>query len=484
MGIYLVQDSVFRYVNQQLAGMFGYSVDELVNRIGPMDLASPEDRPAVMENIRKEMTGEVASLHYQFAGLRKDGETVYVEAYGSATFYQGKPAVIGTLLDESDRKKLEAQLIQSEKMKAIGTLSGGIAHDFNNILMAIQGYTSLMLHHLDPNHLHYSKLKGIEELVESGSDLTKQLLGFASGGTYEIKAADLNEIVRKTSTMFARTRREIGIQSQYEDEPCVVDVDSGQIEQMLLNLYVNAWQAMPGGGTLVLKTENVFLDRKFVRPYSAKPGKYAKISVTDTGVGMDEKTKERIFEPFFTTKKRSRGTGLGLASVYNIVKGHGGIISVSTEKGRGTTFYIYLPLSKKTVERVEPVSQDVLKGRETILLVDDEETVISVSKDMLEALEYSVLTARSGQEAVVVFEKNHDLIDLVILDVIMPDMGGEETFNQLRRIDPSVCVILSSGYSLDGLAMKIMDQGCKAFIQKPFTINVLSQKLRDVLGRG
>ncbi len=294
----------------------------------------------------------------------------------------------------------------------------------------------------------------------------------------------MNEIVRKTSTMFARTRREIGIQSQYEDEPCVVDVDSGQIEQMLLNLYVNAWQAMPGGGTLVLKTENVFLDRKFVRPYSAKPGKYAKISVTDTGVGMDEKTKERIFEPFFTTKKRSRGTGLGLASVYNIVKGHGGIISVSTEKGRGTTFYIYLPLSKKTVERVEPVSQDVLKGRETILLVDDEETVISVSKDMLEALEYSVLTARSGQEAVVVFEKNHDLIDLVILDVIMPDMGGEETFNQLRRIDPSVCVILSSGYSLDGLAMKIMDQGCKAFIQKPFTINVLSQKLRDVLGRG
>ena len=216
------------------------------------ELVRPEDRAVVMENIRRQMTGKVRSLRYQFAGLKKDGETVYVEAHGSATVWQGYPAVMGTLLDESDRKKLEAQLIQSEKMKAIGTLAGGIAHDFNNILMAIQGYTSLMLHRLDPNHFHYGKLKGIEELVESGSDLTKQLLGFASGGTYEIRAADLNEIVRKTSTMFARTRKEITIQPRYEAEPCVVDVDSGQIEQMLLNLYVNAWQAMPGGGTLFL----------------------------------------------------------------------------------------------------------------------------------------------------------------------------------------------------------------------------------------
>ena len=482
-GVFLIQDNVFRYVNDRLSGMFGYGAGDMISAMGLEDLVSPEDHQTVAESIRKMASGEIESLHCEFTGPRMDGKTVSVEAYVSAVKYRGRPAVIGTLLDESDRKKLEAQLIQSEKMKAIGTLAGGIAHDFNNILMAIQGYTSLMLHHLESSHIHFSKLKGIEDLVESGSDLTKQLLGFASGGAYEIRPTDLNEIVRKTSTMFARTRKEITIQSRYEGDPCVVDGDSGQIEQMLLNLYVNAWQAMPAGGTLVLATENVTLDKKFVRPYGAKPGKYAKISVADSGVGMDEKTRERIFEPFFTTKKRAMGTGLGLSSVYNIVKGHNGIITVASEKGCGATFCIFLPLSKRTVEKVEPASRAVLKGVETVLLVDDEETVVSVSKDMLEALGYSVLIARSGQEAIAIFEEEHHRIDLVILDVIMPDMGGAETFEEIRRIDPSARVILSSGYSLDGLAAKIMERGCKAFIQKPFTINILSQKLRDVLGR-
>ena len=484
IGVFLIQDNVFRYVNDRLARIFGYPTSAMAGAMGLEDLACPEDRPTVAESIRKKAPVETQSLRCEFTGLRKDGETVCVEAHASIVRYRGRPAVIGTLLDESDRKKLEAQLIQSEKMKAIGTLAGGIAHDFNNILMAIQGYTSLMLHHLDSSHVHFSKLKGVEKLVESGSDLTRQLLGFASGGTYEIRPADLNEIVRKTSTMFARTRKEITIRSRYESDPCVVDADGGQIEQMLLNLYVNAWQAMPEGGTLVLATENVTLDREFVRPYSANPGKYAKISVADSGVGMDAKTREHIFEPFFTTKKRTVGTGLGLASVYNIVKGHDGIITVASEKGCGATFCVYLPLSKRTVEKIDPPSQAVLRGVETVLLVDDEETVVTVSKDMLEALGYSVLIARSGQEAITIFEKEWDRIDLVILDVIMPDMGGAETFDGMRKIDPSARVVLSSGYSLDGLAARIMERGCKAFIQKPFTINLLSQKLREVLGEG
>jgi CheY-like chemotaxis protein len=251
---------------------------------------------------------------------------------------------------------------------------------------------------------------------------------------------------------------------------------------MLLNLYVNAWQAMPGGGTLTLGTENVVLDKKSARPFRVKPGSFAKITVADTGIGMDEKTKERIFEPFFTTKKRGTGTGLGLASVYNIVIAHNGIIRVESEPGCGTTFCIYLPLSKKTIERTEPAIQEILKGKERLLLVDDEETVITVSKDMLEALGYSVLVASSGQEACDIYHEKHDSIDLVILDIVMPDMNGDETFTRLTSINPFVKVVLSSGYSLDGFATKIMERGCKAFIQKPFTINVLSQKLREVLG--
>jgi two-component system, cell cycle sensor histidine kinase and response regulator CckA len=484
VGVYLLQDNVFRRINNYFAEILGYSTDEIIGVKTAEDLAHVEDRAMVRENTEKRLSGEIDSVHYEFRAQRKDGEVVDVEVCGVRTSYRNRPAIIGTMLNISDKKRLETQLIKSERMKALGPLAGGIAHDFNNILMAIQGYTSLMLHPLQPADAYYNKLKGIEDLVSSGSDLTKQLLSFASGGTYQVRPTDLNEIVRKTSTMFARTKKEVTIQTQYDTTYPVIDADSGQIEQVLLNLYVNAWQAMPGGGTLILSTDVVVPEKQLVVAYSLKPGKHARIAVTDTGVGMDAKTQERIFEPFFTTKKKGRGTGLGLASVYNIIKGHNGAITVESEKDRGTTFHIYLPLSKnKAVGKTEAVQQTVLKGKETILLVDDEETVITVNRDMLEALGYSVLVARSGREAVDVYQKNVDVVDLVILDVIMPDMGGEETFAALSRINPLVAVVLSSGYSLEGPMRKIMDHGCKAFIQKPFTINMLSQKLREVLGR-
>jgi CheY-like chemotaxis protein len=242
---------------------------------------------------------------------------------------------------------------------------------------------------------------------------------------------------------------------------------------------------MPAGGTLRVETETVTLDRKFVRPHGVKAGRYARISVTDTGEGMDERTKERIFEPFFTTRRAGRGTGLGLASVYNIVKGHGGIIQVESEEGHGTTFHIYLPASKRVLEKGSPPIPEPgkpVKGRGTILLVDDEEAVILVSKDMLEVLGYSVLAAASGQDGIELYKKNQDRIDLVMLDLIMPDMGGEQTFEHLREIKPSVRVLLTSGYSLDGRSTRMLQQGCKGFLHKPFTITVLSQKLQEVLG--
>ena len=382
---------------------------------------------------------------------------------------------------EEERRRLEERLQHANKMDAIGTLAGGIAHDFNNLLMGIQGYASLTLLDLDPSHPHYERLKRIEEQVQSGTDLTRQLLGFARGGRYEVKPTDMSEIVKKTSSMFGRTKKEISIHRKYAKSLWSVEVDRGQMEQIFMNLYVNAWQAMPGGGDIYLETENVYLDAAEAFSLSIRPGKYVKITITDTGAGMDEKTKERIFDPFFTTKAMGRGTGLGLAMVYGIVKGHEGMIHVESEPGHGSTFEIFLPASEKEVLKERKEAGAIAKGSETILLVDDEQMVAEVTGELLSSLGYRVYLAGSGQEAIAVYRTKRNEIDLVILDMIMPGLSGGETFDRLREIDPGVKVLLSSGYSIDGEAKTIMDRGCNGFLQKPFHIEQLSSKLREVL---
>jgi CheY-like chemotaxis protein len=369
-------------------------------------------------------------------------------------------------------------------MEAVGTLAGGIAHDFNNLLMGIQGNTSLMLLDTDSSHPHYKMLKSMEEQVKSGADLTWQLLSFARGGKYEVKPTDLNTIVKKSSGMFGRAKKEVGIFQNLQPDLWTVEVDRGQIEQVLLNLYVNAWQAMPGGGSLFLETKNVTLDENYVRPINGKAGNYAKISVTDTGVGMDEKTRKRIFEPFFTTKEMGRGTGLGLATAYGIVTGHGGFITVYSQKGHGATFDIYLPASEKKVEKEKKPLEELLRGNEAILLVDDEDVVINVSRMLLEALGYKVFMARSGQDAIELYKAKREEVDLVIMDMIMPGMSGENAIDLLKTMNPEVKVILSSGYSLDGQATRIMERGCQGFIQKPFSAREISQKIREALDKG
>jgi CheY-like chemotaxis protein len=241
---------------------------------------------------------------------------------------------------------------------------------------------------------------------------------------------------------------------------------------------------MPGGGELYLQTNNVTLNEDHVRHFSAKSGNYVKISVKDTGVGMDENTLKRIFDPFFTTKDRSRGTGLGLASAYGIIKNHGGIINAHSVIGQGSTFDVYLPVSSKKVVRKEHLNQKALKGSETILLIDDEDIVIDVGGQILERLGYRALTARSGKEAIEIYRANKNKINIVILDVIMPDMGGGETYDRLKEINPEIKVLLSSGYSINGQASEIMNRGCNGFIQKPFNVEQLSRKIRDILGKG
>ena len=420
---------------------------------------------------------------------RKDGEHIFIESKGAIIYRDGKPYAIQGIARnitdrkqaEEKRKQLQAQLQQALKMEAMGTLAGGIAHDFNNLLMAIQGRTSIMLMKKDSSHPDIRHLKGIEDNVESAADLTRQLLGFARGGKYEVKPTDLNELVKKQNRMFGRTKKEIAIRGKYEKDLWSVEVDQGQIEQVLLNLYVNAWQAMPAGGDLYLETENVTLDKNYVKPFAIEPGKYVKISVTDTGVGMDKETQKKIFEPFFTTKEIGRGTGLGLASVYGIIKNHDGFINVYSEKGHGTTFNIYLPASEKEITEEKKPAGDTVRGSETVLFVDDEDMIIEIAGEMFEQLGYKVLTARSGKEAIEIYTENKGHIDLVLLDMIMPDMSGSDTYDRIKKIDPKVKVLLSSGYSINGQATEIMDRGCNGFIQKPFKMNELSQKLREIL---
>jgi two-component system cell cycle sensor histidine kinase/response regulator CckA len=389
--------------------------------------------------------------------------------------------LIVILNDVSERKRMEAQFLQAQKMEAIGTLAGGIAHDFNNLLLVIQGNASLMLLNVDPSHPHHEMLLSIVKQVQSGSKLTNQLLGYARKGRYEVRLIQLNQLVEESSDAFGRTRKEITIHRELSDDLFPIEGDTGQIEQVLMNLLVNAADAMVQGGDIFLKTIN--LPHRDIRGklYNPKPGDYVMLTVKDTGVGMDQKTLDRIFEPFFTTKELGRGTGLGLASVYGIIKGHGGYVDVESEEGRGTTFKIYLPASKGEIPKTIEGSSHIIKGTGTILFVDDEEKVLEVGEKFLKAIGYHVLTARDGGEAIEIYKKHRDSIDLVLLDIVMPRMKGGEVFDRLKEINPDVKVLLSSGYSIDGEASHILGRGCSGFIQKPFDINQLSRTIGAIL---
>jgi CheY-like chemotaxis protein len=348
--------------------------------------------------------------------------------------------------------------------------------------MGIQGYASLSLMNLDSSHPNYEMLKMIQDQVQSGADLTRQLLGFARGGRYEIKPTDMNKTIEKTSAMFGRAKKEISIHLKKDEKLWSVEVDRSQMEQVFVNLFVNAWQAMPGGGNIYLETENIILSDVQAQSNSVSPGKFVKITVRDSGTGMDEKTMARIFDPFFTTKELGRGTGLGLATVKGIINGHKGIINVESEPGRGTAFTIYLPASEKEVAAEKSEKMEIIRGTETILLVDDEKMVLGVNKKILEFIGYKVFTAGSGQDAISVFKEKKSGIDLVIMDMIMPGISGTDLIDQIRDVRSDIRILLTSGYSISGEAQKIIDHGCSGFLQKPFQIEQLSRKIRDILG--
>ncbi len=477
------KQGLVEYLNPAFERVFGWTYADLRGKKIPF--VPPEEEPITTAKIKEIFsTQKPVSFDTRRLTAEDDIRDIHIQAAIIKGADQSSSGMVVILTDMTETRKLEFQLQSAQRMEALGTLAGGIAHDFNNLLMGVLGNATLLLYDKEPASPEYAKLKSIEQYVMDGSKLTRQLLGIAKGGKYEVKPADMNAIIKKSSGMFGRTKKEIRIHRKYQNNVWTVIIDTGQIEQVLLNLYVNAWQAMPEGGNLYLQTANVCLDEDSVKIFNVEPGNYVRISVTDTGVGIDAETRQRIFDPFFTTKQMGRGTGLGLASAYGIIRNHGGFINVYSQIGEGTSFNIYLPASEDAVAPEQVPLQETVRGSGTVLLVDDEEMIIEVGREMLQKLGYTVMTALGGSDALATYRKNRESIGMVILDMIMPDMGGGAIYKRLKEENPGIRVLLSSGYSINGMASDILSQGCNGFIQKPFNLRDLSIKVKEILDQG
>lgn len=386
---------------------------------------------------------------------------------------------------EEQRKKAEDHHLRSQKMAAIGKLAGGIAHDFNNQLTGIMGSADILRDSLKNDKSLYELAGIVLKAAEHSSELTDQLLAFARKGKYKSVNVNIHSIIREVLSILENSmHKKIIIRQRLEAQMSIVNGDPGQLNNTFLNLALNSGTAMPYGGDLTISSENVSFDEGSVERtlLGIEPGQYIKVSVTDTGVGIDEKIKNRIFEPFFTTKEKGKGIGMGLAAVYGIVKNHQGAIDVSSEKGKGTTFYLYLPVTEKTETELDSsVGYDKDDSVVEILLVDDEPVVIATTTSILKFQGYNVTICNTGREAVEMYRKSWKKFDLVLLDIIMPEMDGLEAFLEMRLINPTIKALFLSGYSIDESVQNIVDEGIARFVQKPFTKGILLDEISKML---
>jgi two-component system, cell cycle sensor histidine kinase and response regulator CckA len=484
-GIAVIQDGKIKFANPRIVEVTGYTMDELIGR-DFLDLVAGEDKDLTLKNYMSRVEGRDAPKEYIFRIINRAGEKLWVDINIIMITWNGRTASLNFMRDITRQKKTEEQLQQAQKMEAVGTLAGGIAHDFNNLLQGIQGYAQLLLLNKEKCRSAQRELEEILGAAKRGGELTRQMLTFSRKVESNMQPTDLNIEVKKVEKILSRTiPKMIEIQIKDADNLNTVNADAGQIEQVLINLALNARDAMKDGGKILIETENVMLDREYCETHLLeKPGEYVLLSFSDTGHGISKEALGHIFEPFFTTKKVGEGTGLGLSMVYGIIMNHGGAIHCYSIPGMGTTFKIYLPAIKSFKM---PSAADTIEtskgGDETVLLVDDEAVIRDIGTQILEKFGYNVLTAVDGEKALDIYRSQREGIDLVILDLIMPGMGGGKCLAELLKINPEAKVIISSGYFVNG-GEDSPSKGAKGFIKKPYIFEGMLTEIRRVLDKG
>jgi len=479
----------FLRVNDVMCELTGYSQDEILS-MKFYEILTENNKGLILKRLKKLFNAEKGNESTELKMRDKFGKPIWV-AINSRYHYASDRLKSATVVvhdiskikrTELEKRRLQNQLQRAQKIEAIGTLAGGIAHDFNNLLMAIQGHISLMLAKTDYLHPYFNNLLAMEDRIKSAKDLTSKLLGFAKGGNIQKRATILNDLVQEQIRIFEQTSKDIRIHKKYNKDIWSVEADPVQINQVLMNVLVNALQAMPNGGDIHIQTQNVILDQNVSKKFQAEPGKYVKLLITDTGIGMNKKTIRRVFEPFFTTKTLGpqKGSGLGLASAYGIIKNHGGFITVKSKQGTGSSFSIFLPAAKKRDDVERKNLKDIEKRKETILAIDNDSEVLDIFKQMLNKLGYHVLIASDVNQAVEIFDQNSDKIDLVIVDLNISPIKSDDIFVKLKMINPEVKILISSDESFEEAQKMLINQDVRGFLQKPFSVMQLSDKLSSI----